>query len=130
MIHVFFHYQMDFVFIEKQSGIKEKRDIYYKRDRCMYVEYTRQANVGYLKCTVAACGARAKLKDGIFSRTNEVGHNHGNHEAEAEADSCYTKLKEDVLISTRSPKELFNDATRGVNIFYNYFMISKIIILS
>lgn len=91
-------------------------------DSCLYKIYTHKHDkqgrvVNYLKCISNGCPTRAKIVNDFFSYTFNKNkgetipqfHNHEDHRIKIEAESAYSELKNEVTISSRPIRQLYDE---------------------
>lgn len=85
-----------------------------EEDSCLYKIYSHKIYkrgdlVNYLMCISNGCTVRAKIVNNSFFYTNPQIHNHEDHHIKIEAESAYSELKNEVVISSRPIRQLYDD---------------------
>lgn len=112
----FFNEQTDYKFIKLQNSTREKKLTLYKG--FLFCSYSsNKSGIDYLRCNDRNCPVRAKLHHGRFLLTSAVTHNHEDREDKARALEIYMQLKQDVLNSPDTTRQIFDEAIAGVRIF-------------
>jgi hypothetical protein len=75
---------------------KSSTHTFFPQEQCLFQKNATRNGIVYLKCIEANCLCRAKIKDKIFSRTNDEHHNHETHSVRAEYEIKFSKLREEV----------------------------------
>ncbi len=97
-----------------ENGIKNH--YFFVGDRCIYKVYSGRDAIKYLKCIEDQCRCNGKIVNDIFTRTNDIVHNHESHEHIHDFEVAYDRLRNAVRNDRRSILDLHKEAMRNLSL--------------
>lgn len=88
---------------------------YSQEDMCLYRVSKEREDTINLECIEKDCKSNGKIKNNVFMRTNNIEHNHENHQKKAEYEIEYEKLRNAVRADRRPVRDVHFEFLRTVS---------------